>query len=66
VDENAAVEVTPDELAVDLARRMSEVSQDLALAFEAWSDLPEEGRRMIVEQARYVAELYPFLGGGRR
>jgi ParB-like chromosome segregation protein Spo0J len=60
------VEVTPDELAVDLAQRMYEVSQDLALAFEAWAELPEEGRRMIVEQARYVAELYPHLRGGRR
>jgi hypothetical protein len=60
------VEVTPDELALDLAQRMYEVSQDLALAFEAWSEMPEEGRRMIVEQARYVAELYPHLRGGRR
>jgi hypothetical protein len=60
------VEVTPDELAEDLALRMYEVSQDLALAFEAWAELPEEGRRMIVEQARYVAELYPHLVGRRR
>jgi ParB family chromosome partitioning protein len=60
------VEVTPDELAADLAQRLFEVNQDLGLAFEAWGDIPEEGRRMIVEQARYVAELYPLLAGGRR
>ncbi len=63
---DAPVEVTPDELAEDLAQRLSDVNQDLALAFEAWGDLPEEGRRMIAEQARYVAELYPLLRGGRR
>lgn len=60
------VEVTPEELAEDLAQRMFDVNQDLALAFEAWAEMPEEGRRMIVEQARYVAELYRFLVGGRR
>ncbi len=60
------VEVTPEELAEDLAQRMFDVNQDLALAFEAWAEMPEEGRRMIVEQARYVAELYRFLVGGSR
>jgi hypothetical protein len=63
---DAPVEVTPDELAADLAHRMFEVNQDLALAFEAWAELPEEGRRMIIEQARYVAELHPFLSRGQR
>jgi hypothetical protein len=65
-DPDAPVEVTADELAEDLAQRMFEMNQDLALAFEAWAELPEEGRRMIVEQARYVAELYPHLTRGRR
>jgi ParB-like chromosome segregation protein Spo0J len=60
------VEVTPDELAQDIALRLFEVNQDLGLAFDVWGDIPEEGRRMIVEQARYVAELYPLLGGRRR
>jgi hypothetical protein len=59
-------EVTPEELAIDIAERLSELNQDLALAFDAWSELPEEGRRMIVEQARYVAELFPHLRTGRR
>jgi ParB-like chromosome segregation protein Spo0J len=58
------LEVTAEELAVDIAARLSQLNQDLALAFEAWGDLPEEGRRMIVEQAQYVAELFPHLRGG--
>lgn len=65
-EDDAPVEVTPEELADDLARRLSDVVQDLAVAFEAWSDLPFEGRRAILEQARYVAELYPHLKGGGR
>ena len=64
--EEGPVEVTPEELAEDLALRLSEVVQDLAVAFEAWADLPAEGRRTIVEQARYVAELYPHLKAGGR
>jgi ParB-like chromosome segregation protein Spo0J len=65
VDEGP-VEVTPDELASDLAVKLSDVVQDLAVAFESWDDLPEDGRRVILEQARYVAELYPHLKGNRR
>jgi len=59
-------EVTPEELAADLAGRFWEVNQDLSLAVDAWDELPEDGRRMILEQTRYVAELYQFLAGGRR
>ncbi|HET8540560.1 MAG TPA: ParB N-terminal domain-containing protein [Anaeromyxobacter sp.] len=57
----AAVEVTPEELAEDLARRMFEVNQDLALAWSSWAELPAEGRRMILAQARYVAEILEHL-----
>ena len=64
--EGEPVEVTPEELAVDLAARLSEVNQDLALAFESWRDLPAEGRRMIVEQAEYIAALVPHLRRGGR
>jgi ParB-like chromosome segregation protein Spo0J len=53
--------VTPEELAQDLATRLWQVNGDLAVAAEAWKDLPPEGRRLVLEQARYVAELYPFL-----
>ena len=58
---DAPVEVTPEELALDLATRLNELNQDLALAFESWGDLPAEGRRTIVEQAEYVAALLPHL-----
>lgn len=60
-DEDATVEVTPEELATELSARMYEVNADLALASEAWEHLPEAGRREIVEQARYVAALLPHL-----
>jgi ParB-like chromosome segregation protein Spo0J len=62
-DAEATVEVTPDELADDLAARMFEVNQDLSVAYDSWAELPPEGRRMIVEQARYVAELLRLLEG---
>jgi hypothetical protein len=42
------------------------VGQDLDLAVDAWADLPEHGRRQIVEQLRYLAELHAFLAGARR
>ncbi|WP_242344675.1 ParB N-terminal domain-containing protein [Anaeromyxobacter terrae] len=57
------VEVTPDELAQDVARRFWELNQDLALAAGAWADLPPEGRRQILAQARWVAALLPHLEG---
>lgn len=59
--EEETVEITPEELAAELAAHMYEVNADLALASEAWEHLPEEGRRAIVEQARYVAALLPHL-----
>jgi len=55
------IEVTPEELAEQLATSMYEVNADLALASEAWAHLPPEGRRAIVEQAKYVAALLPHL-----
>jgi ParB-like chromosome segregation protein Spo0J len=59
--EAGPVEVTPEELAEELTARMYEVNADLALAAEAWEHLPPEGRRAIVEQARYVAAMLPHL-----
>jgi hypothetical protein len=59
--DGATVEVTPEELAAHLASQMYEVNADLALASEAWEHLPPDGRRAIVEQARYVAALLPHL-----
>jgi hypothetical protein len=61
VADAAPVEVTPEELAMDLATRLNELNQDLALAFESWGDLPAEGRLHIIEQAEYVAALLPHL-----
>lgn len=55
------VEMTPDELATDVAQRMYEVNADLAVAWEAWADIPPEGRAAIVEQARWIAQLLPSL-----
>jgi hypothetical protein len=58
------VEMTPEELASDLTLRLYEVNEDLAVAYEAWADLPPEGRRSIVEQARWIARLLPLLERG--
>ena len=59
--EPETVEVTPEELVADLAARLSALNQDLATALEAWEDLPAEGRRLLVDQARYVAAALPFM-----
>jgi ParB-like nuclease domain len=59
--EEEYIEVTPEELVQDVAGRLSALIQDLATAVEAWKDLPEEGRKVLVDQARYVASLLPFM-----
>jgi ParB-like chromosome segregation protein Spo0J len=55
------VEVTPDELAEDLSVRLYAINEDLAVAFESWKDLPPEGRRAILDQVRWLADLLPHL-----
>jgi hypothetical protein len=60
------VEVDADDLLRGLATRLYEVNQDLATAFASWKDLPLEGRQLVLAQARYVAELFPFLHEGTR
>lgn len=60
-EQEQTVEMTPEELGAELAARLYEANQDLALAFESWKDLPPESRRLVLEQARYVAELFPHL-----
>jgi ParB family transcriptional regulator, chromosome partitioning protein len=55
------LEMTPEELAEDLGRRMWEVNQDLSVAAESWAELPADGRRTILEQARWVAALLAHL-----
>ena len=59
--EPETVELTPEELALHLAVRIFELNQELAAGWEAWRELPAEGRRQIVEQARYLAELFPLM-----
>jgi hypothetical protein len=59
--EGEPVEMTPEELANDVATRLYEVNADLAVAYESWADLPPEGRRAIIEQARWTAALLPML-----
>ena len=60
------VEMSPDEVVEDILRRLYELNLDLAAAWEAWADLPREGRRQIVEQARYLFDLFPFMEKGGR
>ena len=57
------IEVTPEDLVQELAIRLSALNQDLAMAVEAWKDLPQDGRKLLVEQARYVSALLPFMEG---
>jgi hypothetical protein len=58
---DGTVEVTPEEVVREILRRLYELNVDLAAAWEAWKDLPPEGRRQVVEQARYLYELFPFM-----
>lgn len=60
-EEPAEIEITPEELAGEILERFAELNQDLALAFEVWDELPIETRRELLEQARYVTGLFPFL-----
>ena len=60
-DEGETLEVTPDELALHVAVRLFELNQELAVAWEVWRELPVEGRRHIIAQARYLAELFPLM-----
>jgi hypothetical protein len=45
---------------------MADLNQDLAAAYGAWKDLPAEGRRLVMAQARYVAGLLPYLEDAER
>ncbi len=60
-EEGGTVEMSPEEAVQDILSRLYELNLDLAAAWEAWADLPAEGRRQIVEQARYLRDLFPFM-----
>jgi ParB-like chromosome segregation protein Spo0J len=64
-EEGNEVEMTAEELADDLSTRMWELNQDLAVAAEHWAELPREGRRLVLEQARWVASLVRHLEENR-
>lgn len=64
--EEGPEEVTTEQLAEAVSTGLWTVSQDLDLAVDAWRDLPEHGRRQILDQLRYLAELHAFLAGARR
>lgn len=59
--EGEPVEMTPAELADDLGRRLWELNEDLAVAADAWAELPDGGRRAILEQVRWIAGLLAFM-----
>ena len=65
-EEPGPEEVTPEQLSDQVAAGLWSVAQDLDLAVDAWTDLPEHGRRQIVQQLRYLAELHAYLSGARR
>jgi ParB-like chromosome segregation protein Spo0J len=60
------VVVDADDFARGLALRMAEVNQELAAAHGAWKELPADGRRQVLAQARWVAELVPYLEDAER
>lgn len=51
----------PAAFARRLAVRTYELNGEMALAYERWSALPAEGRRLVLEQLRYLFRLYPLL-----
>jgi hypothetical protein len=63
--EEGPEEVTPEQLAEGVSGDLWAVGQDLELAVDAWADLPEHGRRQILDQLRYLAELHAYLAGAR-
>lgn len=57
----AGEELTADQLADDLARRLSEISVDLASLVDAWNDVPPELRGIIADQLKYYSQLGEYL-----
>jgi hypothetical protein len=51
----------PAAFAHGLAVRAYELNGDVAAAYESWGALPPEGRRLVLEQLRYLVRLVPLL-----
>lgn len=51
----------PAGFAQGLAVRAYELNGDVAAAYEVWGALPPEGRRLVLEQLRYLHRLFPLL-----
>ena len=51
----------PAGFARGLAVRAYELNGDVAAAYEAWGALPPEGRRLVLEQLRYLHQVFPLL-----
>lgn len=56
----------PAGFARGLAVRAYELNGELAAAYEAWGALPPEGRRLLLDQLRWVHQLFPLLEKGNR
>jgi len=53
----------PNAFAHNLAIRAYELNQELAAAFDGWTAIPPEGRKLVLAQLRYLARLLPMLEG---
>jgi len=53
----------PTALATHLAVRAYGLNQEMAAAFQGWTAVPPEGRRLVLTQLRYLARLLPMLEG---
>ena len=51
----------PAALAHGLAVRAYELNGEVAAAYEGWGALPAEGRRLVLEQLRYLFRMFPLL-----
>jgi ParB-like chromosome segregation protein Spo0J len=51
----------PAAFAHQLATRAYELNREMATAYEGWSAIPAEGRRLVITQLRYLAQLLPML-----
>jgi len=59
--EPPAARATPATSAGDLAVRAYELNGDLAVAYERWGAMAPEGRRLLLEQLRWLVRLFPLL-----